>query len=524
MPLTKITTSAITDAAVTEDKLGSSSVTEAKIGSSAVTSAKISDGTIANADISPSANIAESKLSVGDLSSKVARNESNIGLLGFKMAVNDGLTVFNLVDGIVDEFNDQSGVSTPQNSNQTYCATGDFYTNTVTCCSVPATQELTNYTSSSVGPSGTVSGTFTADPAAAAYNVLIVGGGGGSGSDAGGGGGAGGLVYIPHYPVTGGASYSYQAGTGGYGSVDPSSATGADGTNSEFNEIIALGGGGGGGRFPGSERTGNDGGSGGGSTEPTPGNSAGLQPQQSGDAGTYGFGNGGGSSPGGSHGGGGGGAGGSGSTAPSPDGGGPGGNGRDYTIIDGSTSVEYAAGGGGGSSGGPQPAGSAGGPSAGAGSTSGNGQSATASRGGGGGGGTNVPSGKGGNGGPGIVAFQLSKTATNNTTTTLTSAPFGVADSSVPTTARIVLFAEFNDTTETLNTDVIAKVSRDNGANYTNVTLSDAGYVAGTSGQKIYTGCVDVSGQPSGNEMRYQLAGANLSTEVKIHGVALQWT
>ena len=27
----------------------------------------------------------------------------NIGLLGFKMAVNEGLTIFNLVDGVVDE-------------------------------------------------------------------------------------------------------------------------------------------------------------------------------------------------------------------------------------------------------------------------------------------------------------------------------------------------------------------------------------------------------------------------------------
>ena len=30
--------------------------------------------------------------------------EFNTSLLGFKMAVNEGLTVFNLVDGVVDEF------------------------------------------------------------------------------------------------------------------------------------------------------------------------------------------------------------------------------------------------------------------------------------------------------------------------------------------------------------------------------------------------------------------------------------
>ena len=36
-------------------------------------------------------------------SGKTEDNEFNISLLGFKMAVNEGLTVFNLVDGVVDE-------------------------------------------------------------------------------------------------------------------------------------------------------------------------------------------------------------------------------------------------------------------------------------------------------------------------------------------------------------------------------------------------------------------------------------
>ena len=36
------------------------------------------------------------------------------------MAVNDGLTLFNLVDGVVDEFNDESGVDTAENVGMVY--------------------------------------------------------------------------------------------------------------------------------------------------------------------------------------------------------------------------------------------------------------------------------------------------------------------------------------------------------------------------------------------------------------------
>src|SRR6056300_1417449 len=63
-------------------------------------------------------------------SDKQDNNAFNIGLLGYKMAVNEGLTVFNLVDGVVDEFNDESGTDEAEGSNDTYCATSYFYQNT----------------------------------------------------------------------------------------------------------------------------------------------------------------------------------------------------------------------------------------------------------------------------------------------------------------------------------------------------------------------------------------------------------
>ena len=103
--------------------------------------------------------------------------------------------------------------------------------------------------------------------------------------------------------------------------------------------------------------------------------------------------------------------------------------------------------------------------------------------------------------------------------TTIVCEPF--AATSVPTASRIVVFEE-NVDTPTLNTDVIASISRDGGSTFTTATLSDSGYVTGSSGQRILTGTATISGQPSGQSMRWKLALAN--NAVKIHGVALQWS
>ena len=73
----------------------------------------------------------------------------------------------------------------------------------------------------------------------------------------------------------------------------------------------------------------------------------------------------------------------------------------------------------------------------------------------------------------------------------------------------------------TINTDLIASISRDGGTTFTTATLSDSGYVTGSSGQRILTGSATISGQPSGTSMRWKLALANNAS--KIHGVSLQW-
>ena len=118
----------------------------------------------------------------------------------------------------------------------------------------------------------------------------------------------------------------------------------------------------------------------------------------------------------------------------------------------------------------------------------------------------------------GYVLISASGTPTA-TSTTLVSTAFSAT--SVPTTSRIVVFEE-NIDTPTLNTDVIASISRDGGSTFTNATLTDSGYVTGSSGQRILTGQATISGQPSGQSMRWKLALAN--NRVKIHGVSLQWS
>ena len=65
----------------------------------------------------------------GALAANIDVNEQNIGLLGFKMAVNEGLTVYNLVDGVVDEFHDESGTDEGEGSNDLYCSSNDNYIN-----------------------------------------------------------------------------------------------------------------------------------------------------------------------------------------------------------------------------------------------------------------------------------------------------------------------------------------------------------------------------------------------------------
>ena len=233
----------------------------------------------------------------------------------------------------------------------------------------------------------TTVGTSTFTPATSGLvEVLVVAGGGAGGRGIGGGGGAGGIIYQTNYSVAGGTTV-----TVGNGGNYATNGDGANGLNSVFGSLTAIGGGVGGNPVG----VGN-GGSGGGARGQTAGQLPGT--------GTAGQGNAGGNSyNGNAFAGGGGGAGAIGGDA-NASGYGNGGNGLVYSIS--GTQVYYAGGGGGGSIG----AGSSGTGGLGGGGTGGTNFAfpsvGAANTGGGGGGGSNgggINAYNPANGGSGIV-------------------------------------------------------------------------------------------------------------------------
>ena len=621
---TKLTNKSLQDTSVISDNIGANAVTAPAIFNDAVTSDKIPNGAISDGDLNSTLNLSSKTItlpntSVGapnlastlDLSSKTLTlpvsslntQNFNIALLGFKKAVSENLTVFNLVDGVVDEFADESGVDNSASTNAYYCGTDDYYTN-LACGPYSAgftTTSITEPDTSVTGTNSTCSsgtfGTFTVPAGMTSMNAYLWGAAGGGshicspeapgwGNIGGGGGFASGTV-----AVTSGQVLEVVVGEGGldtYGQTGLpapfSSTVGSLGGGGGFGDIGKnIGGMGGGGSFlinndvgyTSAKSTGSPaapnifmaaGGGGGGR------NNGGENPE------SYYWGlarvqyasNGGGG--GGLTGNAGGQATGQSSYSPHCGGGGgsqtAGGQSAPTTTLTaasgflvGATTNDgppmgcgvTGAGGGGGFYGGggggkiwrnPNPIGSSGpgysgGPGGGGSSYYGHpsissGSTENAGHSGIGGGvcspfyvaGTNEsptasnteysPTGTAANGEDGYVLLTGTGLATSSTT--IISDPF--ASTTVPTSTRIVVFEE-NVGTPSLNTDIIASVSRNGGTNFTTVTLTDSGYVTGSSGQRILTGQASVSGQPSGQSMKWKLELAN--QQVKIHGVSLSW-
>ena len=105
----------------------------------------------------------------------------------------------------------------------------------------------------------------------------------------------------------------------------------------------------------------------------------------------------------------------------------------------------------------------------------------------------------------------------SNTSMTIISDTFTA--NSVPNTARIVLFAELPDGLS----DFSISATRDN-TTFDAVTLTDTGFVSGSSGTKIYTGSTPLTGTASPQvQLRWKIVGSSLSNKNNIHGVSLQW-
>ncbi len=529
---------------------------------------------ITNNSVAPGAAIDQTKVS--GLSTIVDSTAFNVAVLGFKIAVQQGLTVYNLVDGIVDEFNSSDGVGSSPGGSYASPGSSGYYTNQ-TNSSFTASYDTTTVTGPGA-PRGAAQGpfqtyaSFTTPPAGTSSVTAYVFGAGGGGAGqggspslynfgiGGGGGFASGAIAVSGGQVlrlgigqganntgiggqNGGTSPSPSPGQtvmGGGGLVGVFSANYPSLTAPTAYIVAGSGGGGASSVFSGGlgQYGGADGGGGGG-----------LQGKRGGDqsettsAGPYTYpanGN-----PGSISGGGGSqSAGGTAGSGPSSTGttgslftGGPGTGGAGYYGGGGQGSSPGSVGsrgngaGGGGSS-------YYGHPSVTSGTTTGS-QPGPAggsynSGGGNSGSGANSPYwspgiGRGGQGpgtpapgnvygGDGFIVLAWNELITG--TATITSAAFTAK--STPTKARLVVFQDnISPDTATINTDLVASVSRDNGTTFTTVTLTDAGYITGSSGQRILTGTADISGQPSGTSMKWRVVAQTKGQ--KIHGVSLQW-
>ena len=574
------------------------------ISDSAVTSATIQDSAVTNAKISACAAIAQSKVSglatslsnlcssATSLTSLINTNQFNIALLGFKMAITEGLTVFNLVDGIVDEFEDESGVDNSASTSLTYNSTDDYYVNSTQPdgLSVPAvsagftTTSITEPETSLAGANPAAGkglyGSFTVPSGVTSINTYVWGAGGASGSAPSGSGGGGGGFVSGTLAVTPSQVFAVSVGeggpksplaigpngisVGGFGGVSPfnplsptnplpatdvtrfnigggnanANSSGAGGglsglfspnpVSPQYHQLTSgstafiVGGSGGGGGFNqyttgasgagfGGGLTGGDGGSHSSNPVIAEGGSQSAGGAAGGSHAGRGAGQAGGFLFGGAA---------AGSLTGACPGNNSGGGGAGYYGGGGNSSDDSGAG---GSSyyGHPQITGGA--------TTSGQSGGVAAPVGAEGGGvtsplyvcGTNEGAVALSNsaGEDGYVLLTSAGVCASTTSSTIISDPFTA--NTVPTTTRIVVFEE-NVDTPSLNTDIIASVSRNGGTDFTNVTLADSGYVTGSSGQRILTGTATISGQPSGQSMKWKLQLAN--NTVKIHGVALQWS
>jgi hypothetical protein len=88
-----------------------------------------------------------------------------------------------------------------------------------------------------------------------------------------------------------------------------------------------------------------------------------------------------------------------------------------------------------------------------------------------------------------------------------------------PNTIRCIILEEDIDS-PTINIDILAYVSIDNGVNYDQITLSNEG--SWSANAKILSGIVDVSAR-SGTSIKWKIITANHKS-FKIHGISLLWS
>ena len=459
---------------------------------------------------------------------------NNVAMLGFKVAVNGSLAKYNLVDQVIDEFNDASGIDAGASTNEVLGGSGTAKYYSGSSATQNNTTQTYAYTGSDVtlalNNGQTVSGTIKLWAAAGGTDyspgnsnhrggagafasavfdytsdgtdlIFSVGQGGISGAKAGSGGNGGGYSGVFLGSKTHGNALIVVGAGGGAG--DTAGYNGAEGGAFGGNGSSGYTGGGGGQQGAGGAGGGNP--FGGATVLPTAGSALtgghGGGNQARSQAAAYNGGGIQGQEPGGYQGGGGGGAGYYGG------GGGAGGNG--------------GSGGGGGSSWYNTGSYWSGTPSstAGNGGTSGGASDSNYP----GGGVGSVTAGTRNNGGNGAIYVNINVGTLVYNNMTLQSVD--ATASSAPSTADLIMMIENSAGTATLNTDIKAYISRDSGANFTQGTLVDEGSW-GTSTKRILAfHNLDISGQPSGTAVCYKITTHNQSASksTRIHAVSHGW-
>jgi hypothetical protein len=452
--------------------------------------------------------------------------KEEIALLGFRTAANGSLAKYNLVDQTIDDFQDTSGVDAGSSTNEVRDSSGKYYSGSYV--DYPTGGTITTYTD---GGTDYRTHTFTADgnfivSTSGDVDAMLVGAGGGGSNAQSGGGGGGGMITMAAYGVTA-QTYAIVIGAGGTGASTQGNA-GASTTG--FGETATGGGGGGFGASGGGNGAN---GGGGGDTTSYLGGTGTAPSTVSASATAFGGYDGGDGGP--SKGGGGGGLAAVGSNGSPQAGAGGAGkqynlDGNDYYWGGGGGGAAYnsnaADGGiGGGGGGGTHTSGSAGTGGGSAINSGGNGNATNTSggdggvnTGGGGGGGQNT-----GDGGSGIVQIRYEDTgffAYNNLTLVSTTTTAQAA----PTKGDLVMTYTNGAGTATVNTDIKAYASRDDGTTWTQLTLASQGSTGDHTILSAHD--LDISGQPSGTDMRYKITTHNQSVtkQTRIHAVSLGWS